>query len=522
MFSGSNKPIYDFQCLYSITFWLHWHTLTVKYSYMYFDIKPIPELFSHLESVFETEFKFNKYEINFSLQLLRKFLGKLPQTLYVGIEYPYIDKLHRDTYYSYYSSKLASYHRDCIRLSFFKEEFILDEFHSSGGSQHLQDTYIGFLVLRPTPENVIGRNVFKPNADKKFKECYSATAVIPSAVNGIKLTVEGFPHSSQDTEFIVCAETTLWAVMEYFSNRYAEYKPVLPKTIHRILAAATMQRQVPSSGLTVLQISFALKELGFGVKLYSSASGSASGMSLEEIVQVYVESGIPVLTAIQNSQGIGHVMNIIGRTTVDSYSVNIPISTFKSGKQIFSFYEKQAEYLTIDDNMIPYDSIPLNNPARNYTNQIWAGCTITGAVVPLYHKIYMDAERARELAIQALKAFDETFAELPNLVLRVLLSSSRSFKHSISMNRDLDSSIKILIVTLNMPKFVWIAEIGNVESFNDGQATGMLLMDATEPRKTEILAYLLENMYIGTINGKQSVYSLPLRPFSIHHNLKPF
>jgi hypothetical protein len=47
-------------------------------------------------------------------------------------------------------------------------------------------------------------------------------------------------------------------------------------------------------------------------------------------------------------------------------------------------------------------------------------------------------------------------------------------------------------------------------------------MDATEPKKTNILAYLLENTYIGPIKGVIDRYSLPLQPFQIHHNLNPF
>jgi hypothetical protein len=73
-----------------------------------------------------------------------------------------------------------------------------------------------------------------------------------------------------------------------------------------------------------------------------------------------------------------------------------------------------------------------------------------------------------------------------------------------------------------MPKFVWIAEVGTIDSFLKGKATGMILMDATEPKKTARLAYLLENTYIGAINGVHGRYPLPLQPFNIHHNLKPF
>lgn len=54
---------------------------------------------------------------------------------------------------------------------------------------------------------------------------------MPTKVLGVKLFIEGFPHSSQDSETITCAETTIWAAMEYFGTRYSDYKPVLPSTI---------------------------------------------------------------------------------------------------------------------------------------------------------------------------------------------------------------------------------------------------------------------------------------------------
>ncbi len=73
-----------------------------------------------------------------------------------------------------------------------------------------------------------------------------------------------------------------------------------------------------------------------------------------------------------------------------------------------------------------------------------------------------------------------------------------------------------------MPKFIWIAEVATIESLSQSKAIGMLLMDATEPKDVGILAYLLKNVYIGRINGTVQSYSLPLPPFKIYHNLKPF
>lgn len=488
---------------------------------MDFEIKPFADLSLHLENALKTNFGFQDNQVKRSIQLLNNFLANTVTGLFCGIESSYIDFLYRDEYYHYYSSKLKSYNRDCMRVSFFNQPVSYDDFFSEEGAKSLQSKFMGFLVLRPTPQNIIGRNLLRPDFFQKTNYQYAAISSTNVLVNGIKLDVEGFPHASQDAEFMVCAETTLWSVMEYFSHRYPDYTPILPRKIHSLLSATSMQRQVPSSGLTGLQISYALKELGFGVKMYSANSYTEKG--LEEIIKIYVESGIPVITAIANGNGIAHVITLMGRTDFNlsagfRFSV---MDKLASGSEIFNYYEQPFRYLTIDDNHPPYISIPLNNPAENYSNAKWANCKIYAAIVPLHRKIYMEADKAKELALQTLKMYDPVI-KLPQTVFRILLSSSRSFKNSVALNKDLDKTAKILIANLDMPKFVWIAEVGTVASFQNGKATGMLLIDATEPQKAEMLAYFAGNVYIGPINGKIGRYILPLQPFSIHHNLKPF
>lgn len=491
---------------------------------MDFEIKKHKELFSYLEKCLQTSFGFSEFEAVKSLKTLQEFLKEIDQSCVVGVESKYIDKLYRDEFYHYYSSKLQVYNRDCIRLSFFSEDFTIDDFHSQQGVNKLQKNFFGFLVLRPTYPKIIGRNALRPDVFTKKTKTFSCVVPISASINGIKFFVEAFPHSSQDGEFMVCAETMIWSTMEYFANRYPEYRPVLPKRIHSLLSNTSMQRQVPSTGLTGLQISYALKELGFGVKVYSSKS---YGKDLFlEIIKIYIESGIPVITAISNDDGINHVINIIGRTEFSKSGAFQfkPIYTLQSGSVLYDYYDQEATYITIDDNFQPYIQIPLNNPAQNYvalSNAEWENCKIMAAIVPLHPRIYLEADRAKKLAIQALLLYDSLY-RLPSSVFRVLLSSGRSFKHSISLNTDLNSVTKTLIVNLDMPKFVWIVEVGTVESFSQNKATGMILMDATEPKKMTILAYLLENTYIGEINGADDRYSLPLPPFEIFNNLKPF
>jgi hypothetical protein len=489
---------------------------------MYFQISSISKLDDCLPDIIEESLGFKDSDRDDAMNTIRNFISGFIPDIMIGIESTYIDKLYRDAYYNYYSSKLSEYKRDCIRLSFFAGEITLDDFFSDKGIIKLESLFRGFVVIRPTVNNVIGRNVLHPSIFKKKLEYKVSVANFSACIYGIKLTVEGFPHSSQDAEFMVCAETTIWSAMEYFSTRYPEYRPILPRKIHSILANTTMERQIPSNGLNGLQMSFALKELGFGAKIYyASQDDEFRYNQLLDFIKIYVESGIPLMALMTNNTGIAHVVNIVGRTDFVSPILTIPITTLKNGGQVFNFYSREAKYLLIDDNHHPYMEVPLEDPACNYVKPEWKDCKIIGAVVPLHKKIYMEVLRARELALTSLNTFD-SLIKLPTLCLRLLLSSTRTFKHSVAHNPDLTQDYKTLLLGLNMSKFVWIAEVGTPESFAAGKATGMLLMDATEPKKNQILAYLLENTYIGKIGGEIKVLSLPLQPFKMHHNLKPF
>src|SRR5207244_2549981 len=101
----------------------------------------------------------------------------------IGIESFYIDKLYRDAYYHYYSSKLKEYKRNCIRLSFFSTHIDLEDFYSAEGVRKLQDNFLGFIVLRPTAPNIIGRNVLRPDLFAKAITYHTCFANFGAAIN---------------------------------------------------------------------------------------------------------------------------------------------------------------------------------------------------------------------------------------------------------------------------------------------------------------------------------------------------
>jgi len=198
-----------------------------------------------------------------------------------------------------------------------------------------------------------------------------ANVSVNATANGLKLDVEGFPHSSQNSETITCAETTIWGLMEYFGNRYAEYTPTLPSKISAILSFQSFERILPSQGLTAHQISYALKELGFGVKIYSKNAYGAEFLSL---LKMYVESGIPVVAVVRNNQGIGHAQNIIGRARFkDSDVENLKkAKDYGNGVMVHNFEDLDIDYIYMDDNHPPYQKSSLETPSSFYVNPKWA------------------------------------------------------------------------------------------------------------------------------------------------------
>lgn len=79
--------------------------------------------------------------------LIKSFMQDLRDDIFVVKETNYVDRIFRDSYYDYYSTKLRNHNRNCVRLSFFDKDidsgFVLDNV------DNIRDNYLGFLILRP-------------------------------------------------------------------------------------------------------------------------------------------------------------------------------------------------------------------------------------------------------------------------------------------------------------------------------------------------------------------------------------
>jgi len=450
------------------------------------DIKPV------LVDLMSTTFRLDpKLLDNQFDKTLNNYFREFKDNLWAGIEVPYVDRVYRDSYYMYFSSKYGRYCRDCIRVSIFEDKVDLDDFYSETGTNLIADKYLGFLVIRPTEPHFLGRNVVSPLAFNLPAFMYCSTE-FNSTVNCLKNKVRGFPHSSQDGETYTCAETTIWALMEYFGTKYAEYRPTKPSQIHSILKSVAYERQLPSRGLTISQISFALKDFGFGCRIYSFDEYKED---FYRLLGCYISSGIPLAVGMDdydsvNSNKIGHALLIVGYEKIKYniiadldpnklLSTTQEVSLKSRNIRLYDLDDYDHRFVFIDDNFPPYQTATARDPVAHY-DSLWSSVKIKNFVVPLYPKIYLEAYEAKGFIKEFIASDLFPLKSAQDVVLHFYLSSSRSCKHNVAvgaMNREL----KMLILEKPMPRFVWIAELAELSQFEVGLRDGIVILDATEP-----------------------------------------
>ena len=407
-----------------------------------------------------------------------KFLNEMRDDIFVVKELNYVDRVYRDSYYDYYSTKLRSYNRNCVRLSFFNNginpHFELDD------EDNIKANFLGFLVLRPQ-QKCIGRNVISPQAMKVAHPIQICKAGIEASCYGIKLVAEGFPHASQDSETMTCAQTTIWTMMEYYGNKYSYYNPTVSSEIEKILTPFVYERQLPSRGLTYNQVSVALREFGFGTKIYGLPQKPTSEQEKHffELLACYTESGIPLAMALTSDEN-GHAVVCVGREDIDKRVVANQSQTI-NGHTIYSWNSAVAnsKFVFNDDNFPCYQLDSLNEPCKRYLHSPrpdLAKMQIRQFIAPLYNKVYMEADMAVGESKQMITRL------IPNsdgCVVRTLLTSSRSFREHVAHIRSFSDAQRKALLTIAMQKFIWLTELSTLDQFYHDKARAILLLDAT-------------------------------------------
>jgi hypothetical protein len=102
----------------------------------------------------------------------------------------------------------------------------------------------------------------------------------------------------------VCAHSDILMLTKYLYKK-KKFSYVDTNKIYNILNQN--QRQLPSKGLTIYEISKILNKLGYNPLLYRFENFHLENIKIEEIIETYIKSGIPILFAFKN-----HIVIITG------------------------------------------------------------------------------------------------------------------------------------------------------------------------------------------------------------------
>jgi hypothetical protein len=463
---------------------------------------------------------------------LENLMKSLRDDVRFVLESPYVDRHYRDTYYFFYSSKFKKVGRDCIRVHIFHGEITEDDLLNKD-TNFEEKKYWGFFIIRPIVQFILGRSLIFPEAfkERNFVCCLTKDRV---SLLGNEFTVYGFPHIAQDTETHTCAESSLWSFIEYYGSKYhRQYRPLLPSQIIKELSDNADHRLLPSKGLTEIELAKCLQKIGFQCDIHSKIINKGA---FNRMLQIYVESGIPLLLKMENNLD-GHAMLVIGHEEDSIFNIkNHPFLKYAVWVDS-SFYSKKLIF--IDDNMPPYQIADISQPTAHYSDSRFNNMVITHFIVPLPMHVFLTAGKAYYLMKEILNTKGMSLEETgEKWITRLLLTNSRSFKNFINRAdkiikskkincKEMPRSVKEKLLYLAMPRFIWICELYRVQNYtpNNGYCSGLLIIDATGDGKTltSVLWYAIDDKRFTHDNIVWDAECRPIEKFTMgtyRHNLK--
>lgn len=427
----------------------------------------------------------------------------------VIVEREYIDKDYRDTFSNFHAKRFSTPPSRCVRLHFY-EKPITEEQLNNPESLQKDNAYLGYSVIRATRPNSIGRTFLshqvRMNPDSHLCLCSEKIQIL-----GEKVEIKGFPFISQDADATVCAESSLWMILRYLSNRYSNYAETLPFQITKLASNHALGNRVfPSAGLYSWQLAEALRLRDVSPVIYSRAQFGDD--EFEHLLYTYIESGFPLLTTIDQ-----HVFVSFGHAS-DFEITPGPVPNK------FRYTSCYNESLVIcDDNCFPYQSLRKSATSKtsDCSNAIFS--SINEFIVPLPEKVFLPAEAAQK-AIEKVLMDPETGISKhspslasEDLTLRLFLTTGRALKSKIGLRGMGNDLVKSIYQQIPLPHFIWICEISVASEYvSDLKVRGEILWDATrnayEPNGWLALHYP-ESLILDTgsvFNNPQQMKTFPL------------
>lgn len=420
------------------------------------------------------------------------------------VEKDYVDYDYLADYASYYAKCFFDYSRKCSRLHFFSSEITDAEFkgilrgEDRDRIESLQENYLGFIVVKPLPQTIIGRTCLKTYPDENSSRFYPTSRRYEANLFGIPLYVESIAYQEQDSVAAACATSALWSAFHCTGKLFQH---TIPSPIE-ITKSATKnildeKRSLPNKGLTLEQMAHAVRDIG----LEPYKIGVSNPYWLKATVSGYMRARVPLILAGQlvdtsitpNEAMGGHAIAIMGYRTEAGPAVplnNFHLVATKINK-LYVHDDQIGPYAKMDfdgTNVLGHPSLWSSWKGKRGRGKIGDGRFIPEAVlVPLYHKIRIPYE----VIFDIIYVFDETVNKLKSKNLfpitetiewDIFLENINSFKEKVFSSVDLPRDLKEEVLLGKMPKYIWRAQ-----AYVNGTVVLEFLFDATDIEQGKML-----------------------------------
>lgn len=437
--------------------------------------------------------------------LLERHVSK--QCAGVLVEFMYVDKDYRSTYYNFYAKKGLRYSPFCVRLHFFDScvEFDADTLTLSATPRDVAAHYFGFMVLRPTTVYTIGRTVLSTRLLEGFAG-QIAGAWHKVHVLGISLKVWGFPWMFQHRDIAVCAHVACWAILRHYSERYSLYAEHLTHDISKMAYGFDPGGLIPSRGLTLLHAERVFSAARTYPVMVVKANDDKG--SFYRSMLAYIESGFPLFAALPDKR---HAIAIVGHGPMQD-----KLPSGKDTKPLYYASDFIDGLIAIDDNHAPYRSIGSTvQLPLDYTVD-----SIKAFVVPLPDKVFYPAESVEKYALKLTESgyFGVGIPPDETPVIRYFLTTAAAFRRFIAGGRsEFPAPLVAAALQLPLTQFLWVIEVATEEQWQHHHVRFRAILDATASLMDRNPLFFIHNdvraVVIDRLNGglpQELVFAAPV------------
>lgn len=375
----------------------------------------------------------------------------------------------------------------CTRIHFFSkptespDQELIDYLASCADAD-----YNGFIVVRPLDSHVVGKTLLRaPDLFLNNLQTRLSGDTFSVNVCGKHFSLLAAPFSEGDGVVNLCAHSCIWMLNKCLEKSHGMAKR-FPFEINQ-LATQYYSGGVstPSPGLNPWQIAETLKRMGYYPIMYHKKSFKKIDRKwvIPNMVYPYLNSRLPVVLVSSPKNQARHSILLVGE--------QVPVVS-KKPKAKTTFIGDEPAYFVAHNNAVsPYEqfsvedaqnsdrlivALPENirlhaDAVQDYFQEI---LTTPGNLLDRVQALAQrNPEGVLNRAIQILSGKEPVLAD-------VRLVKSNEFKLSLRsraapMNGDLVSEF----CYSNMPKYVWVIELSDFETYTKDLVVGEIVLDAT-------------------------------------------